>query len=145
MITKKSITSVDIDELISLRWSPRAFDISKPVSREQMKSLAEAARWAPSCFNDQPYIFIFWNKDLDADHFAKAYDCVNEWNQKWVKNVPVLVAAFASNAFKHNKKENRWGGYDTGAACENLCLQAVSLGLVAHQMEIGRASCRERV
>jgi nitroreductase len=134
MLEKKAITSGEIDELIARRWSPRAYDSSKPVTKQQILSLCEAARWAPSCFNDQPYIIMVWNKNEDQESWQKAFDCLVKFNQDWVKNAPVLVAAFASDKFRRDGSPNRWGQYDTGAAMENFCLQAVSLGLIAHQM-----------
>jgi nitroreductase len=134
MLEKKAITAVDIDDLIAKRWSPRAFDSSKEVTEEQIIALCEAGRWAPSCFNDQPYAIMVWNKNADKESWEKAFDCLSKPNQEWVVNAPILMAAFASKIFRHDGSENRWGEYDTGAAMENICLQAVSLGLVAHQM-----------
>ena len=127
-------TQTDVHDLIAKRWSCRAFDASKPVSREQIVAMLEAARWAPSCFGDEPWRFIVWDKNSDAAAWRKAFDCLVEWNQNWVKNAPVLVLATASSLFRKNGNPNRWGQYDTGAAAENLCLQAVASGLMAHQM-----------
>ncbi len=131
---KTAITQQPISELIANRWSPRAFDASKPVSPEQIIALLEAARWAPSCFGDEPWRFIVWDKNTDAVSWQLAFDCLAPSNQTWVKNVPVLMLVCADTLFGHNQKENRWGQYDTGAAAENLCLQAIELGLSAHQM-----------
>lgn len=127
-------TQTDVHDLIAKRWSCRAFDASKPVSREQIVAMLEAARWAPSCFGDEPWRFIVWDKNSDAAAWRKAFDCLVEWNQNWVKNAPVLVLATANSLFRKNGNPNRWGQYDTGAAAENLCLQAVASGLMAHQM-----------
>jgi len=134
MLEKKAITSVKIDELLAERWSPRAFDKTKAVSEEKILSLCEAARWAPSCFNDQPYVIMIWNQNDDLESWQNAYECLSKPNQEWVKNAPLLITALASDKFRHDGSANRWGQYDTGAAMENICLQAVSLGLVAHQM-----------
>jgi nitroreductase len=134
MLEKKAVTAIDIDDLIAKRWSPRAFDSNKPVSEEQILALCEAGRWAPSCFNDQPYVIMVWNKSTDIGSWEKAFDCLSKPNQEWVINAPVLMAAFASKKFRHDGSENRWGEYDTGATMENICLQAVSLGLISHQM-----------
>ena len=131
---KTASTSVPINEIIANRWSPRAFDASKPVSQAQIIALLEAARWAPSCFGDEPWRFIVWDKNTDAVSWQLAFDCLASSNQTWVKNVPVLMLICADSLFGHNQKENRWGQYDTGAAAENLCLQASSMGLMAHQM-----------
>lgn len=131
---KTAITQQPIHALIANRWSARAFDASKPVSHAQIIALLEAARWAPSCFGDEPWRFIVWDKNTDATSWQLAFDCLAPSNQTWVKNSPVLILICADSLFGHNQKENRWGQYDTGAAAENLCLQASSMGLMAHQM-----------
>lgn len=131
---KTAHTQADIHELIARRWSCRAFDATRPVGREQIVSLLEAARWAPSCFGDEPWRFIVWDRNSDAAAWQKAFDCLGEWNRNWVKNAPVLILTTAAEVFSKNGKPNHWGQYDTGAAAENLCLQAVAMGLMAHQM-----------
>lgn len=131
---KPALTQVPIDPTLANRWSGRAYDASKPVSHEQIIALLEAARWAPSCFGDQPWRFIVWDKNTDAAAWQQAFDCLVPSNQSWVKDTPVLMLVCADTLFNHNQKPNRWGQYDTGAAAENLCLQASSLGLMAHQM-----------
>lgn len=134
MQTKIASTQVGVHDLIARRWSCRAFDASKPVSREQIVALLEAARWAPSCFGDEPWRFIVWDRNSDEAAWQKAFACLGEWNQNWVKNAPVLMLSTATSLFRKNGTPNRWGQHDTGAASENLCLQAVALGLMAHQM-----------
>lgn len=131
---KPAITQVPLADIIQRRWSGRAYDASKPVSRAQITALLEAARWAPSCFGDQPWRYIVWDKNQNAAAWQQAFDCLVPGNQAWVKNAPVLLLAVADTQFSHNQKANRWGRYDTGAASENICLQAVELGLMAHQM-----------
>ncbi|MFL9610478.1 nitroreductase family protein [Methylobacillus sp. Pita2] len=134
MSRKPAVTSVPIDSTIAERWSGRAYDASKPVSHEQTIALLEAARWAPSCYGDQPWRFIVWDKNKDAAAWQKAFDTLVEFNQGWVKNSPLLVLIAADTKFHHNGKPNRWAAYDSGAAAENLCLQSTALGLMAHQM-----------
>lgn len=139
-------TQVPINETLANRWSGRAYDASKPVSREQIIALLEAARWAPSCFGDQPWRFVVWNKNADAQAWQQGFDCLVPGNQAWVKDAPVLLLVCADTLFNHNQKPNRWAQYDTGAAAENMCLQASSMGLMAHQMggfdaDKARASC----
>ncbi|TAL69923.1 MAG: nitroreductase [Bacteroidetes bacterium] len=129
---KLAITSLPINQVIAERWSCRAFDINIPVSREHIISICEAGRWAPSCNGDEPWRFIVWDKNNNKDLFDKAYNCVGEWNQRWVKNVPVLLVACADRTFRRDGKPNLWGQFDTGAASMNIYLQAVSLGLMAH-------------
>ncbi len=129
-----AITQVPINETLANRWSGRAYDAAKSVSHEQVITLLEAARWAPSCFGDQPWRFIVWNKNTDAQAWQQGFDCLVPGNQAWVKDAPVLLLTCADTLFNHNQKPNRWAQYDTGAAAENLCLQASSMGLMAHQM-----------
>lgn len=134
MSEKPAVTQVPIADLIAHRWSPRAFDPDRPVSRDHLLALLEAARWAPSCFGEEPWRYLVWDRFRDPAGWQQAFECLAEGNQIWVKNAPVLLLAVATPNFSHNDKSNRWAQYDTGAASENLCLQAVALGLAAHQM-----------
>ena len=127
-------TSVPIDDLLARRWSPRAFDANRAVSREQLSALLDAARWAPSCNGDEPWRYLVWDRARDPEGFQKAFDCLSENNRKWVKNVPVLMLSCAGSIFAHNGKPNRYGPHDTGASDFSIALQAAALGLVAHQM-----------
>ncbi len=131
---KPAITQVPINETIASRWSGRAYDAAKPVTQAQIIALLEAARWAPSCYGDQPWRFIVWDKNTDEYAWLRAFDCLAPGNQSWVKDAPILMLTCADTLFNHNGQPNRWGQYDTGAATENLCLQACSMGLMAHQM-----------
>lgn len=131
---KTAATEVPIHGIIANRWSGRAYDASRKVTREQVIALLEAARWAPSCYGDQPWRLVVWNKDEDAASWQQAFDCLAPGNQGWVKDAPLLVLACADSLFHHNGQPNRWAQYDTGAAVENLCLQAEAMGLMAHQM-----------
>lgn len=131
---KPATTRVAIDDTIAHRWSGRAYDGAKSVSAEQTIALLEAARWAPSCYGDQPWRFIVWDSNKDKAAWQKAFDTLVEFNQGWVKNAPLLFLIAADTKFHHNGKPNRWAAYDTGAAAENICLQATALGLMAHQM-----------
>jgi nitroreductase len=131
---KQASTQVPIDNTIAARWSPRAFDSNKSVTKEQIIALLEAARWAPSCFGDQPWRFVVFDKVTDEGSWNAAFDCLVEGNQAWVKDTSLLILVCADTLFSHNQKPNRWAQYDTGAAAENLCLQASSMGLAAHQM-----------
>jgi nitroreductase len=131
---KPALTQVPVNEVLANRWSGRAYDSSKKVTQEQTIALLEAARWAPSCYGDQPWRFIVWDRNADEAAWQKAFDCLAPGNQAWVKNAPLLFLVTAGSLFNHNGTANRWGQYDTGAAAENLCLQASSMGLMAHQM-----------
>ncbi len=134
MHQKRAHTSAPIHDLLARRWSGRAFDRDKPVSRENLAALLEAARWAPSCYGDEPWRFIVWDRFRDETAWQQAFACLGEWNQKWARSAPVLLLSAADSVFTKNDKPNRWGQHDTGAAGENLYLQAVALGLVAHPM-----------
>lgn len=131
---KPATTQAPIHPLIADRWSGRAYDASRPVSREQVISLLEAARWAPSCYGDQPWRFVVWDRGVDAAGWQAAFGTLAPGNQEWVKDAAVLVLVAADTLFNHNGQPNRWAQYDTGAAAVNLCLQAEALGMMAHQM-----------
>lgn len=129
-----AITQTTIHDIIAQRWSPRAYDATKPVSQTQVISMLEAARWAPSCFGDQPWRLVVCDKTTNPQAWQTAFECLVPGNQVWAQHAPVLILICASNLFTHNQKPNRWAPYDTGAAAENICLQATALGLSAHQM-----------
>ena len=132
MLEKNAITATPIHDLLNRRWSPRAFDKSKAVSRAQINALIEAARWAPSCNGDEPWRYLVWNRADDATGWQKAFECLGEGNRKWCENVPVLMLSCAGSVFSHNGKPNRYTQHDTGMASVSLSLQAVALGLAAH-------------
>jgi nitroreductase len=134
MLKKPAVTQVPIHDVMTQRWSPRAYDVHKKVTHDQILALLEAARWAPSCYGNEPWRYIVCDKNTNATAWENAFRCLAEANQVWCKNVPILILVVTSHLFKHNGTANRWAQYDCGAASENLCLQAVSLGLVAHQM-----------
>ena len=134
MEERRAETSVPIHELLAKRWSPRAFDANRPVTREQLRTLLEAARWAPSCNGDEPWRYLMWDRARDPDGWPKAYDCLSENNRKWCRNVPVLMLSCAGSIFGHSGKPNRFAQHDTGMADLSIALQAIPLGLVAHQM-----------
>ena len=127
-----AITNHQIHPLIAQRWSPRAFD-SKLVEPEKLAQLFESARWASSCFNDQPWGFIVATKD-DGINYPKMLNCLVPFNIVWAQAAPVLGLVIAQKNFKHNGKPNAWGEYDAGQAAATLSLQATALGLVTHQM-----------
>ena len=134
MLKKPAQTSRPIHELLARRWSTRAFDAAKPVTREQLTTLLEAGRWAPSCNGDEPWRYLVWDRARDPEGFQKAFDCLSDNNKKWVKNVPLLMLSCAGSNFAATGKPNRWTQHDTGAASLSIALQADVLGLAAHQM-----------
>ena len=134
MFEKPANTSVPINRNIAARWSGRAFDPARNLDREQVAALLEAARWAPSCFGDQPWRYIVCNRNTDTDAWKRALSCLSEGNQGWAQHAPLLMLAIAAGNFSKNDRANRWAQYDTGAASMNLCIQATDMGLMVHQM-----------
>jgi nitroreductase len=129
---KPAHTDYLINELMSRRWSPRLFEKGRPVEREKILTLLEAARWAPSCFNDQPRYFLVFDGS-DAEVLKRARACLSPGNA-WATKAPVLMLSVARETFEQNGKPNRWAQHDVGLATENLLLEAVELGLAAHPM-----------
>jgi nitroreductase len=121
-----------IHDLLRRRWSPRAF-ADRPVEREKLLSVLEAARWAPSSNNEQPWHYIVATKD-DAEEFARLLGCLVEGNQRWAKAAPVLMLSVASMTFTRNAKPNKHAFHDVGQAVACLTVEATSLGLSVHQM-----------
>lgn len=121
-----------IHDLLRHRWSPRAFS-AKPVSPAILRSLFEAARWAPSSSNEQPWAFLVATRD-DPQNHAKMLSTLVEFNQAWAQHAPVLVIAVSEMAFERTGQPNRNAFYDTGAAVADLSLEATSQGLFVHQM-----------
>lgn len=134
MSERKENPLTDIHTVISQRWSPRAFDANKPVGQEKLLSVLEAARWAPSCFGDEPWRFVVVNRFEDEAAWQEMLRILVPGNQAWAQHAPVLMLACADSIFRANGKPNRWAQYDVGQASISLCLQATALGLVTHQM-----------
>lgn len=129
---KPTVTEIPLIESISRRWSPRAF-ATTPVSQDRLRQLLEAARWAPSCYNAQPWTFIVGTQD-NPETFRKLSKCLVPVNQSWAAKAPVLMLALAELNFAHNGKPNRHAAHDVGLALGNLLNQATILGLQAHLM-----------
>ena len=125
-------TRYPIHDLLRHRWSPRAFD-SRSVEPEKLGSILEAARWAPSSYNEQPWAFILATKD-DKPEWERLLSCLVEVNQAWAKTAPVLMISVAKREFSRNGKPNRHALHDVGLAVENLVIQATALDLQVHQM-----------
>ena len=125
-------TEYPVHEFIRDRWSPRAF-AQKPISAEDLRSLFEAARWAPSSSNEQPWAFIVATHG-DQENFAKALQPLVEFNATWAKHAYVLGYAVSELAFAKNDTPNRNAQYDTGAAMSQLTTEATSRGIRVHQM-----------
>lgn len=132
MMHKPAVTEHPIHTLIRDRWSPRAF-ADKPVEAKVLASLFEAARWAPSSNNEQPWAYLVATKD-HPEEFARMLTVLVEFNAGWAKNAPVLALAVSRMTFHNNGTPNRNAFYDTGAASALLSMEATSQGLVVHQM-----------
>lgn len=129
---KPAVTGFPVHELIRKRWSPRAFADELP-SQKDLGSMLEAARWAPSCFNGQPWRFIIARKD-QKDLYDRILQCLREKNQSWAHQAPVIGILVIRQDFEYNGKPNRWCNFDGGLAMSQLILQAESLGWSVHVM-----------
>jgi len=129
---KPATTDYQIEEILKQRWSPRAFS-DRIVEREKLQSLFEAARWAASSFNEQPWSFIVATKEK-AEEYAALLSCLMEKNQQWARLAPVLMVSVAKLNFEKNGKPNRHAFHDVGMAVSNLIVQATAVGLYVHQM-----------
>ena len=141
---KPAETQSPIHDLLKRRWSPRAF-ADRLVEPDKLRSLFEAARWAPSSNNEQPWRFLVATKENKAD-WDRLFNCLVEGNQKWAYRVPVLMLSVATLTFDDGSA-NRHAFHDTGMAVENLVIQAKALGLFVHQMagfriEQARVECK---
>lgn len=121
-----------LNPLILSRWSPRSMT-GEEISDEELMSLFEAARWAPSSYNNQPWRFIYAKRN--TKHWDKLFNLMVEFNQSWTKNAAVLVVVISHTNFEHNNNPSVTHSFDTGAAWENFALQAASMGLVTHGMQ----------
>jgi nitroreductase len=118
--------------LIADRWSPRAFDAEHRIGDADLAALFEAARWAPSSMNEQPWRYRFARRGDPG--FDALYDALMPGNQAWAGNASLLVACFVEPAFRRNGKPNRHAWHDAGAANLSLALEAGNRGLHAHAM-----------
>jgi len=121
-----------ISDAILCRWSPRAMS-GESLSDEELMPLFEAARWAPSSFNNQHWRFLYAKRD--TEHWQKFFDLMVEGNQGWAKHAAALVVIVSKKTFDRNDNPATTHSFDTGAAWENLAIEAASRGLVVHGME----------
>jgi nitroreductase len=129
---KRATPDHPIHDLLASRWSPYGF-ADRAVRQEDLRSLFEAARWAASSMNEQPWRFIIATRD-DADAFQRMLSCLVEGNREWAARVPVLVLTAARRTFARNDKPNDTSWHDLGLAAASLTLEATSRGLAVHQM-----------
>ena len=126
--------SEHIHPLLAQRWSPVIFDAQREVSESDMQSLMQAARWAPSCFNAQPWRFVIGSRSRQPDTWQKIHAVLVEGNQGWTQAAPVLMLGVTQLHFEHNGKPNAHAAYDLGAAAAHLTFEASARGLLVHQM-----------
>jgi nitroreductase len=125
-------TEFAVNPIFPTRHSPRAFN-GKGIDNDQLMQLFEAARWAPSSYNSQPWRFIYGHRDTPA--FAKLFELLVEFNQSWAKNAAALILIISKKTFEHNGQVALTRSFDTGAAWENLALETSISGLAAHGMQ----------
>lgn len=120
-----------IQDIFINRWSPRAMT-GEPITDEELKTLFEAARWAPSSYNNQPWRFIYAKRD--TENWSRFFNLLVDMNQAWCKNAAVLIVVCSHKNFEHNGTFSKTHSFDTGSAWQNLALQASQMNLVAHGM-----------
>ncbi len=128
---KDTLNDHPVNDHIKARWSPRAFD-SRSVEEEKIYSIMEAARWAPSAFNEQPWRFLVGRKGTST--YDLILSTLVEWNQQWASGAPLLVLNVGKKTFTHNGKQNVTFKYDLGQAVAFMTVEIVNQGLVSHQM-----------
>lgn len=128
----KRVAAYPIQELILNRWSARAMS-GQAISKEELLSLFEAARWAPSSYNSQPWRFVYGMRETAT--WDRLFNLLAPVNQTWCVRGAVLILVLSRTRFAYNNEPSRTHSFDTGAACENLALQACAQGLVVHGME----------
>jgi nitroreductase len=129
--TKQAPAVEGVLPLFHARWSPRSFS-DREVSQADLEKAFEAARWAASSYNEQPWRFLVGTRGSDT--YKKIFDALIPFNQLWASTAPVLILGIAKTTFSHNNTPNRVALYDLGAAASYLTLQAAALGLATHQM-----------
>ncbi len=125
-------STYQINPLILNRWSPRSMT-GEELDNEEIMSLFEAARWAPSSYNNQPWRFIYAKRN--TEHWDRLFNLLAEGNRAWAKNSALLVVVISRKNFEYNERPAITHQFDTGSAWENLALEAFSRGIVAHGMQ----------
>ena len=131
-IQAKRTSEYPINPLILSRWSPRSMT-GEELGDDDIMSLFEAARWAPSSFNNQPWRFIYAKRN--TEHWDRLFNLLVDANKTWAKNAALLAVVISRKNFEFNEKPARTHQFDTGSAWENLALEASSRGIVAHGMQ----------
>ena len=132
MMEKSTELELPLLENIQIRGSERAYS-DRPIEPEKIQSLFEAARWAPSSLNEQPWVYIYATKEQPS-LWGKLFDALADGNKIWAERAPLLIMSLVRKNFVRNEKPNGSARYDLGAANAFLTLQATHLGLNVHQM-----------
>lgn len=132
---KHATSEHEILDVIGRRWSPRAFDPDRAVPVADLRTLFEAARWAPSSFNEQPWRFLVTDRRRTPEAFERLASTLDPANFDWARHAPVLVLVSISTRMTKIDGANRHAAYDAGQAVAFLSLQATSLGIALRQME----------
>lgn len=121
-------------EIINQRHSGYEFDPSRTLDPAMLLQLAEASRFSPSSYNEQPWSFIFCDAILTPEAYLTALSTLVEANRDWAQQAPLLVIVSSKTHFDRNQKPNLWDKFDTGAAVMSFCYRATSLGLMTHEI-----------
>jgi len=122
------------EEIFLKRHSGKAFDPLGNVTQEQIRTIIEAGKWAPSSHNDQPWNFIICHRNLTPEAYQKAFSCFKPTQQAWAQDAPLFIMVVVRTKELYDGKFNYWAEYDTGASAISMALQATALGLMAHQV-----------
>jgi nitroreductase len=137
------IADYPVEKLFLLRWSPRAMS-GATLPADELMTLFEAARWAPSTYNEQEWRFLFAHRE--GDHWQTFFELLADANQEWCDQAAVLIVVLSHKVFERNGKPNPVHTFDAGAAFENLALQGAVMGLVVHGMAgFDRDAAREKL
>jgi len=131
---------IKTDPIFYRRFSPRSF-IKKDISKDDLHALFDAARWAASSYNEQPWRFLIGRKN-QSSNYDLLLSCLNKNNQKWADQAPVLILTIAKKTFSKDESPNRHALHDLGLAMGNFSIQACKFGIMIHQMagfDIGKA------
>lgn len=131
--TLKTLTMTELHPILRERYSPMIFE-DKPLPAADIESLFEAARWAASSFNEQPWRFVIFNRFENAEAYKHGQQLLIEYNQQWSGNAPLLVFTFGKKTFTQGGQPNHHHFHDVGLAIGNLSAQATHLGICLHQM-----------
>lgn len=130
-MSKSAQTLFPVHPIIKNRWSARVFS-DRPITQEERDTLLEAASWAPSSMNDQPWLYYYAHKDQPA--FERMIQCLLPGNSAWAKDAALVLLSICKTRFGRNNQFNRHAMHDTGAANALLLIQAASMGIYGRQM-----------